>query len=59
MLAYLNGIAQSKIWCELKMPQPHPSDRACAVPLLQPPLDANAIIWVTGGNHDRIVHKLH
>ncbi len=58
-LCYLNGISESKVGGQLQMTQSHASDRAGTIALLQPALNADSVIGVTSGNHDRVIHELH
>ena len=41
------------------MTQSHASDRAGAIALLQPALNADSVVGMTSGNHDGVIHKLH
>jgi hypothetical protein len=51
---HLYGCSERVIGCELQVPQPHACNRARAVALGQPPLNAHTVVCVPGCHHDRI-----
>mmetsp|Transcript_11030 Transcript_11030/g.26969 ORF Transcript_11030/g.26969 Transcript_11030/m.26969 type:complete len:271 (-) Transcript_11030:256-1068(-) len=55
----LDGAPQREVGDELQVTQAPPRHRASLVALLQPALDARAVVRVARGHHHRVHHQLH